>query len=79
VSRATPTLAEALDSLPVAVRAVRVARRLSLRDAADEMGVPFNNLHRLEKGGNCTLTTVVAAVRWLEGVRASDDRRTVES
>lgn len=64
-----PTQAEALAALPQAIQAVRVARRLSLRDAADEMGVSFNTLHRLEKGGNCTLANVVAAVRWLEGGR----------
>lgn len=66
-TQGVPTVAEAIAALPAAVAAVRSARRLSLRAAADEMGIGFSNLHRLEKGGNCTLATVTAAARWLEG------------
>lgn len=72
-SERVPTVADALEALPAAIAAVRTARRLSLRDAAEQMGIPHSNLDRLEKGGNCTLTTLVAAVRWLEGPSSSDD------
>lgn len=61
-----PRLSEALASLPNAVIAVRTARRLSLRQAADEMGMSFMTLTRLEKGENCTLGHLVAAARWIE-------------
>lgn len=61
-----PSLTDAIESLPAAAKAVRQARLMSLRDAADQIGIPFNNLARFEQGGNCTLATVVAVARWVE-------------
>lgn len=63
---ALPSLTDAIEALPAAARAVRQARRLSLRDAAEQIGIPFNNLNRFENGGNCTLETVLAVARWVE-------------
>lgn len=66
MSSRTPPLHEAIAALPKAVKAVRTARRLSLRAAAKEMGVPYQTLSRFENGRNSTLETVLVAARWLE-------------
>jgi hypothetical protein len=56
---------EVLDYLPGMVSAERHRQGLSLRAAADEMGVAFTTLNRLERGEGIHLEAGVQAVRWL--------------
>lgn len=48
-----------------ALRAERRRRRLSLRDLADEIGVSFNTLSRVERGHLPDLTNYNRIVAWL--------------
>jgi transcriptional regulator with XRE-family HTH domain len=48
-----------------ALRAERRRRRLSLRDLADEIGVSFNTLSRIERGHVPELKTYELIVKWL--------------
>lgn len=55
-----------LDQVPALLRTEREARGLSLRDAADQVGVPHTTLSRIEAGaGDHALSNVVAVLRWL--------------
>ena len=56
--RLQPELGESL-------RAERRRRRMSLRDLADEIGVGFNTLSRVERGQVPTLRNYELIVRWL--------------
>lgn len=58
--------AEALAGLGVAVRVMRQARGLSLRQAGEQTGVGFNTIGRLEHGGDCSLSNAIALLRWLD-------------
>lgn len=51
--------------LGASLRAERRRRRLSLRDLADEIGVSFNTLSRVERGHVPELKTYEQIVRWL--------------
>lgn len=66
-------VARALEELPSALRHVRRSRRLALRQVAEECGVPFTTLHRLECGGNCSLTTARAVLLWLDAMPGEAD------
>lgn len=59
-------LADVLDNLPLLVRERRRQQRLSLRDAADQSGVSFNTICRIEKGSDTAMSIVIAALRWLD-------------
>lgn len=55
-----------LDDLPRQCGYRRIDRRLSLRDAAAEMGVPLATLHRFEqRRGDPRLSVVMKVARWL--------------
>ncbi len=43
----------------------RQAEGLSLRAAAEQIGIGFNTLRRFEKGQDCSLTNAIALLRWL--------------
>lgn len=66
---ATPSyaeLADVLERLPSLVLEARIARGVSLREAARQAGVPYVNLHRIESGeGGSTTGTLVLVLRWL--------------
>lgn len=49
------------------LKVTRAARRLSLRAAADEIGVPFNTLFRVERGGECAHSAAVRIHTWIHG------------
>jgi transcriptional regulator with XRE-family HTH domain len=68
-------LVDALDSLPAAVRTVRSTRGLSLRAAAEEMGISFNTLTRLEKGEEVVVSNARAALLWVANPGAVRDER----
>jgi predicted transcriptional regulator len=59
-------LADLLDDLPVIVREARRARRLSLRATSAQSSVPHSTLYRVERGEDCSLSNVVAILRWLD-------------
>lgn len=64
-----------------ALRAERRKRRLSLRDLADEIGVGFNTLSRVERGHVPELKNYDRIVRWLgsPGQALFEDERTAPS
>lgn len=47
-----------------AVRAVRDEEGMSLRPAADGIGIGHNTLHRIERGQDATTESVARAARW---------------
>lgn len=59
-------LADILDRLPLLLREARRGRRLSLRAAGEQSGVPFNTLTRVEHGKECSVANAVAILRWLD-------------
>lgn len=65
----TPTshaeIADFLDNLPLYVREKRRREHLSLREAADQAGVDFGIIHRLEAGKEPRLHAAKLIVRWL--------------
>lgn len=54
-----------LEGLGVAVRTVRLMRGLSLRAAADEAGVSFSTLTRIEQGEDHRVTSAIPLLRWI--------------
>jgi DNA-binding transcriptional regulator YiaG len=67
--RAPSTFADlvgVLDDLPAAIRAVRRARRLSLRQVGEQAGVSFSTVSRVESGADCDTGTVRALLLWLD-------------
>lgn len=65
MSTYTPVI-ETIETLPLAVRERRRARGIPIRIAAEEMGVAYSTVHRLESGQECNAGTVLAALRWLD-------------
>jgi transcriptional regulator with XRE-family HTH domain len=57
---------ESLSNLGAILKARRREKRLSLRDLADETGVSFNTLSRVERGHVPDLKTFQRIVDWLE-------------
>ena len=53
-----------IDSLPVILREARRRRGASVRAAAQEIGVSFSTVSRIETGADCNLSHAVAALRW---------------
>jgi ribosome-binding protein aMBF1 (putative translation factor) len=70
VSRKRPAsfaeLVEIVDEIPAAVKTTRRARGLNLREAAEQSGVSFNALSRIERGGDCSLANLRALLVWLD-------------
>jgi len=56
---------QVLDRLPVILQEARRARRLSLREASDQIGVSFSTVTRIESGKGCTLVAAVKALNWV--------------
>lgn len=63
--------ADMLGELPTAVRVTRRARQLDLREAADQSGVSFNAIQRVEHGKDCSLSNAIKLLRWLDQGGAS--------
>lgn len=57
---------EPIESLGPILKARRRERRLSLRDLADQIGVSFNTLSRVERGHVPDLKTYERIVDWLD-------------
>lgn len=62
---AAESAVDVLENIAELVRRARDARGLSLRVAAAEIGIGFNTLYRVERGGEARLRQVTAIVRWL--------------
>lgn len=60
-------LAAVLESMPLICRETRRIRRLSLRSAADKMGVSFSTIGRFENGEDARYETFIAVMKWLDG------------
>jgi transcriptional regulator with XRE-family HTH domain len=67
-----------LEQLGVMLRRRRSERTLTLREAADESGVPFSTLSRIEKGHLPDLANFQRLIEWL-GVSADEFFRPTES
>jgi transcriptional regulator with XRE-family HTH domain len=59
-------LAQVITDLPVIVRSARRMRRLSLRGAAEQIGLGFTTVQRVEAGHDMDTGTLVALLRWLD-------------
>lgn len=65
-------LVEWLEALPAIVRAERERRGLSYRAAADELGIAYPDLHRLEHGkGNPRMSTLLMIAQWMDDDQTS--------
>ena len=59
---------DTLEFLPAVVREERLRRGLSLRDAAEQIGYSFADLHRFENGQkDVRVSTAMAMLRWADG------------
>ncbi|MHB1098910.1 MAG: helix-turn-helix domain-containing protein [Burkholderiales bacterium] len=61
-----------LIDLPVLVRHERRVRGLSLRDVADQSGVTFSTVSRVENGSGCHLRNAIALLTWINDPAADD-------
>lgn len=59
-------MADVLEKLPLIVRETRRARRLILRDAAQQIGCSASTVMRFERGEGGTLDLVIRLLRWVE-------------
>ena len=65
--KASPEFLEARRGLGERIRALRLARRLTLEAAAERMDLDFKHLQKVEAGqGNVTLVTLVRLAKGLE-------------
>lgn len=71
MSNGTPTsyteLAHVLDNLGLIVRERRRGLGLSLRGAAEQIGVSPSSIMRIESGEDANTRSVAAILRWLDG------------
>lgn len=58
-------LADMLGHLSLLLREARRQRRLSVREAARQLGVSFATVSRIEEGEDCMLSNAIAVLRWL--------------
>lgn len=65
-------VAQVLDALPALVQEKRRRDGLSLRQAADRMGMSFSTVQRCEAGRDLALSNVVLFLQWLGGVEPLD-------
>ena len=73
-------LAQVIADLPVIVRSARRMRRLSLRGAAEQIGLGFTTVQRVEAGHDMDTGTLQAILRWLDDpAPAPSDPNTLET
>ena len=58
-------LAEVLSNLQIICRETRRVRGLSLRETAEQIGIGFNTLTRIEQGADAVMSNVIPVLRWL--------------
>lgn len=69
MTRATRPYADAIatiEELPTMLRIVRRLRGISLRTAAEEIGISFSTVDRIERGEECYLSAALACLRWVD-------------
>lgn len=59
-------LAGVLGALPMLLREARRSRGLSLRATAEQVGIDFNTLRRIEVGGQFNTKALLPILRWLD-------------
>lgn len=59
-------LTEVLSSLPLLLREARRTRRLSQRAAAEQIGVSFSTISRIEDDRDGMVSNALAVLRWLD-------------
>ncbi len=59
-------IADVLGSVSLLLREARRARRLSVREAARQIGCSFATVSRIEAGEDHVVSNAVAVLRWLE-------------
>lgn len=64
-----------MSALGEQLKATRAARGLNLREAAEQSGVSFNTIARIERGKDCTHGHALALQAWIHGPL---DGRTVD-
>ena len=64
-------LADVLDMLPSLCREKRRREALSLRQAAEQIGISFSVITRFESGTGVHLDSAKAVLLWLDGKAAS--------
>lgn len=69
-----PELAEVLSALPILVREARRARGLSQRAAAEQIGVSFSTISRLENGEDLVMSNASRFLCWLDSRPGPPDR-----
>jgi len=62
-----------LQNLGPALTAIRIARRLSLREVARQCGESFSTVARIEKGQNCQVSSAVSILLWIRGLGCGDE------
>lgn len=58
----------ALELLPKMLKSTRDVRKLTLIEAAEQIGVNYGTLSRLERGGNTTLKNAILILRWISAL-----------
>lgn len=55
-----------LDLLPKLMASKRQMLRLTLREVAEQVGVNYGTLSRMERGDNATLKNAVLVLKWID-------------
>lgn len=63
-------LAEVIAVLPMLLKETRRARGLSIRAAAEQLGMSFSTVNRIEHGDDHAVSNTVAVLRWLDQCEA---------
>jgi len=69
-------LAQVIQNMPVIVRSARRTRRLSLRAVAEQTGLSFMTIRRIESGNDFDSGTLVTLLRWLDGSLTTPESHT---
>lgn len=65
----SPTVIEVLEGLPAALKVTRAVRNASQRQVSRETGLSNATVSRIEDGEDCALSSAVAVLRWIAGVK----------
>ncbi len=64
-------LVDQLVHLRLLLQAMRRSRRITMKEAGDEIGCSASTVHRIEKGEDCSLQVAVDVLRWLDKATTS--------
>lgn len=68
-------LAGVLAAVPLLLREARRQRQVSAREAAEQLGMSFPTVARIERGEDCMLSNVVKVLRWLDQPGVKEEAR----